>query len=146
VQPRLSSNKWNLRSGTLLASVATCALAGAVGANADIGPGPDSVTVHSQGYLVKARITPNSSRRWNDIDLAVSRGGAALRRAAVSLRLEMPAMAMGAPRFRLREARAGVYRYSGPAINMAGLWVLTFQVRPPGARAFSVVVRDHVRG
>jgi hypothetical protein len=32
-----------------------------------------------------------------------------------------------------------------PAINMAGLWVLTFQVRPPGARAFSVVVRDQVR-
>jgi hypothetical protein len=142
----LSSSKWNRRSGALLASIATCALAGAGAANADIGPGPDSVTVHSHGYLVKARIAPNSSRSWNDIDLAVSRGGAALRRAAVSLRLEMPAMSMGAPRFRLREARPGVYGYSGPAISMPGLWVLTFHVRPQGARAFSVVVRDHVRG
>jgi hypothetical protein len=54
-------------------------------------------------------------------------------------------MSMGATRFRMREARPGVYRYSGPAISMPGVWVLTFQVRPPGASAFSVVVRDHVR-
>jgi hypothetical protein len=125
--------------------VAACALAVPALA-ADIGPGPDTVTVQSHGYLVKARVTPNSSRTWNDIELTVTRHGSALRRAAVSVRFEMPAMSMGAPRFSLREARPGVYRYSGPAISMAGLWVLTFKVRPPGARAFSVVVRDHVRG
>jgi hypothetical protein len=124
--------------------IAAC-LPAAPAVAADIGPGPGSVTVQSHGCRLKTRITPNSSRGWNDIDLTVTRRGSALRRAAVSVRLEMPAMSMGAPRFRLREARPGVYRYSGPAINMAGLWVLTFQVRPPGARAFSVVVRDQVR-
>jgi hypothetical protein len=139
----LSSHKRNRRSAALLASIAACIPA--TPAAADIGPGAGSVTVHSQGYLVKARITPNSSGSWNDVELTVTRRGFALRRAGVSVRLEMPAMSMGAPRFRLRELRPGVYRYSGPAINMPGLWVLTFQVRPQGARPFTVVVRDHVR-
>jgi YtkA-like len=111
---------------------------------ADIGPGPGSVVTHRQGYLAKTRITPNSPRRWNVVELAVSRRGTPLRRAPVSVRFDMPSMNMGAQRFRLREARPGVYRYSGPAINMAGLWVLTFQVRPAHGGGFSVVVRDHV--
>ena len=125
--------------------LAAAALAVGVAVAADIGPGPDSVTVRSHGYVVKVRIAPNSSRRWNDIELALSRGRSAIRRATVSLRLDMPAMSMGAPRFRLREGRPGVYRYSGPALSMPGLWVLTFNVDPPGTRAFTVVVRDHVR-
>jgi YtkA-like protein len=111
---------------------------------ADIGPGPGSVVMHPHGYLAKVRITPNSSRRWNDIELVVSRRGTPLRRAAVSVRFDMPSMSMGAPRFRLKEARGGLYRYSGPAISMDGLWVLTFQVRPAHGAGFSVVVRDHV--
>jgi YtkA-like len=139
----LSSNK---SPRVLLAAIAVTALTAAAGAAADIGPGPDSVTLHTHGYLVKLRITPNSARRWNDIDLSVTRRGSPVRRAAVSLRLDMPAMSMGAPRFQLREVRPGVYRYSSPAISMGGLWVLTFQVRAGGARAFTVVVRDHVRG
>lgn len=111
----------------------------------DVGPGPGSVVVTRQGYRATVRITPNSSRRSNDVELAVSRGGAPLRRASVSLRFEMPSMSMGAPRFGLREARPGVYRYSGPVMNMDGSWVLTFQVRFGHGRSFSVVVRDHVR-
>jgi hypothetical protein len=142
----LSSAWASRRAAALVVSIAIGAFAAAPALGADIGPGPDSVTVRSHGYLVKARITPNSSRRWNDIDLAVSRRGSALRRAAVSVRFAMPAMSMGDPRFKMRETRPGVYRYSGPAISMGGLWVLTFHVRPHGSRAFDVVVRDHVRG
>jgi hypothetical protein len=144
MDPALSSG-WTTRRVAFVVSIAICALWAAPASSADIGPGPGSVTVGSRGYLVDVRITPNSSHRWNDIDLRVSRRGSPLRRAGVSVRFEMPAMSMGAPRFRLPEVRAGLYRYSGPAINMAGLWVLTFQIRPAGARAFTVVVRDHVR-
>jgi hypothetical protein len=132
-------------AGGMLALIATCMLVATPALAADIGPGPDGATIHSHGYLVKAHITPNSSRRANDVVLTLSRGRTPVRRAVVSVRLEMPAMSMGAPRFGLREVRAGVYRYSGPAINMEGLWVLTFHVRPPGAHAFDVVVRDHVK-
>jgi hypothetical protein len=127
--------------GLLTASAGSRPAAG----RTDVGPGPGSVVVTRQGYLAKLRITPNSSRRWNDVELAVSRRGTPLRRAAVSLRFEMPSMSMGAPRFRLKESRPGVYRYSGPAINMDGLWVLTFQVGVGHGRTFSVVVHDHVR-
>jgi hypothetical protein len=143
---RSLSSVWTTRAAALLASVAICALPAAAASAGDIGPGPGSVTVRSHGYLVDVRITPNSSSTWNDIDLRVSRRGAAIRGAVVSARFEMPAMSMGARRFQLPQVRPGLYRYSGPAVNMGGLWVLTFQIRPAGATAFTVVVRDHVRG
>jgi hypothetical protein len=111
---------------------------------ADIGPGTGSAKVRSHGYLVDVRIAPNTWRRWNDISLALSRGSSAIRHARVRVRFDM-AMSMGAPEFGMGERSPGHYRYSGPAISMGGVWVLTFQIRPRGARAFTVVVRDHVR-
>lgn len=122
-----------------------CVLLPAPAVAADIGPGPGGITATVAGYRVFVHVAPNTTTRWNDVELRLSRRGAAIRRAAISLRLQMPAMSMGAPRFRLRELRAGVYRYSGPAISMPGLWILTFTVQPVHARAFTVVVRDHVR-
>jgi hypothetical protein len=113
---------------------------------ADIGPGPGSVATHRQGNSLSVRISPNSSRRWNVIDLAVSRRGAPVRRAAATVRFDMSAMSMGASRFRLAETRPGVYRYTGPAITMDGMWVLTFDVRPEHGRSFALTVRDQVRG
>jgi YtkA-like len=126
--------------------VAICALFAAPAFATEIGPGPDGVTTTVAGYRVGVHVAPNSSRRWNDVELRLSRSGTTIRKASVSMRVEMPAMSMGAPRFRLREPRPGVYRYSGPAISMPGLWILTFSVQPVHARAFTVVVRDDVRG
>jgi hypothetical protein len=145
VAPALSSCNWTRRTAFLLASLLACFLVLAESSRADIGPGPGSVTVRSHGYLVEVRIAPNTWRRWNDINLALTRASSPIRHARVRVRLEMPAMGMGAPQFGMGERSAGHYRYSGPAINMGGLWVLTFQIRPPGARTFTVVVRDHVR-
>lgn len=113
---------------------------------ADLGPGPDSVTASTHGYRLAVRVAPNSWQRWNDVEVRLSRGGAAVRRATANLRFDMPAMSMGEPRFRLREAHPGIYRYTGPAISMPGLWVLTFDLSPHGGRAFTFVVHDHVRG
>ena len=134
------------RGTAVVAPIGICALLAASALGAEIGPGPDGATTSVQGYRVTTHVQPNSSRRWNDIDLRLSRRGAAVRRATVSVRFDMPAMSMGAPRFGMREVRAGLYRYSGPAISMPGLWVLTFDVRPRHGRTFTVVVRDHVRG
>lgn len=142
--PALSSRGWIRRAALLLASLVACLLVLAESSTADIGPGPASAKVRSHGYLVEVRIAPNTWRRWNDINLALSRGSSAIRHARVRVRLDMPAMSMGAPEFGMGERSRGHYRYSGPAINMGGVWVLTFQIRPRGARAFTVVVRDHV--
>jgi hypothetical protein len=113
---------------------------------ADFGARPDSVNASTHGYQLAVRVAPNSWQRWNDVDLRLSRGGAAVRRVAANVRFVMPAMTMGAPRFHLREVRPGLYRYTGPAISMPGLWVLTFDLSPPSGPAFTFTVRDHVRG
>ena len=126
--------------GCLLLAVTATALA------AEIGPGPGRASVDTHGYRVTVQVSPNTSRHWNDIGLRLRRRGSAVRGAQVSLRFEMPAMSMGAPRFALREGAGGVYSYSGPAISMPGAWVLTFRVRPRRGGAFTVVIRDHVRG
>lgn len=132
--------------GVLALLLGLCALLAAPAVAAEIGPGAGSVSASTYGYRLTVRVAPNSSRSWNDIELRLSRGGAAVRRATANLRFDMPAMSMGAPRFRLREVRPGIYRYTGPAISMPGLWVLTFDLSPQGGRAFTFVVRDHVRG
>lgn len=126
--------------GCVLVAVTATAL------GAEIGPGPGRASVATRGYRVTVQISPNTSRRWNDIALRLRRRGSAVRGAHVSLRFEMPAMSMGAPRFALREETGGVYSYLGPAISMPGTWVLTFGVRPRRGGAFTVVIRDHVGG
>lgn len=113
---------------------------------AEIGASPDGVKASLDGYRLAVRVAPNSWQRWNDVELRLSRGGAAVPRASANVRFEMPAMSMGAPRFHMREVRPGLYRYTGPAISMPGLWVLTFVLSPHRGRAFTFVVRDHVRG
>ena len=129
-----------------LAQIPICALLTASALAADIGPGAGTAVTSAQGYRVRVHITPNNTRRWNDIDLQTTRSGHVVRLKTASVRFEMPAMSMGAPRFRLRAVRAGLYRYSGPAISMPGTWLLTFRITPQHGRAFTVVVRDHVGG
>jgi hypothetical protein len=55
--------------------------------------------------------------------------------------MEMPAQA-----YRLAEVSPGLYRRSSEALVMVGRWGLTFEIQPPGAIAFDVVVVDRAQG
>jgi hypothetical protein len=134
------------RLAPIAASISVCGALVPAAFGADIGPGSGSVTKSVRAYSVNVRVSPNNTRHWNDVELRLQRRGADVRKAVVSLRFDMPAMSMGAPKFAMRRARPGLYRYSGPAMSMPGLWVLTFRVKLANEPAFTVVVRDQVRG
>jgi YtkA-like len=143
----LSSASMGLRfAPTLLVAMATALIAwpGSAATRADLGPGPDHVTVNRQGMALRVSVNPNRAQRWNTVELTLRRSGKPLRGARVWLRFAMPAMSMGVQRFGLKETRRGVYRYAGPAISMPGEWVLTFEVHPPRGHAVTVAVHDHV--
>jgi hypothetical protein len=145
----LSSLSVKLRlAATLLVAVATGVVAwpGNAATRPDLGPGPDHVTLIRQGVLLAVGVSPNRAQGWNTVELAVRGHGKALRGRRVWLRFNMPAMAMGVQRFRLKERRPGVYRYQGPAISMPGAWLLTFEVHQVQGRVMTVAVHDHVEG
>src|SRR5690349_24030728 len=129
--------------GVVAGLLGPAAVAGAPSATV-VGPGPVRTVVHRGDAVLRLRITPNAAKGPDVVTLAVRRGGAPLRHARVAVRFAMPAMSMGAPRFRLRERAPGSYRYTGPALSMRGLWVLTFSVRSAHGRRLGLTVRDHV--
>ena len=55
-------------------------------------------------------------------------------------------MEMGQISYHLPETAPGVYGRSEPALVMVGHWGLTFEVRPPGAEPFTVLVVDRAGG
>jgi YtkA-like len=133
---------------TLLVAVATGVVAwsGNAAIRPDLGPGADHVTLIRRGVTLTVAVTPNRAQRWNTVELAARAHGKALRGRRVWLRFDMPAMAMGVQRFRLKEGRPGVYRYQGPVISMPGAWLLTFEIHQVQGRVLTVAVHDHVGG
>jgi hypothetical protein len=145
----LSSASIKLRvAPTLLVATAVVVAAwpGAAAPRPDLGPGPDQMTLSRQGVAMRVGVTPNRAQRWNTVELALRANGKPLGGKRVWLRFDMPAMSMGEQRFRLKEAKPGVYRYHGPAISMPGAWLLTFEVHRVRGRVLTVAVHDHVGG
>ena len=48
--------------------------------------------------------------------------------------------------YRLAERSPGLYEHSTAALVMVGHWGLTFDVEPPGAQPFTVVLVDRANG
>jgi copper transport protein len=113
---------------------------------ATVGPGPISTIVQREGYRVDVRVTPNKVASPDDFEVRLTRNGAAVRGAAVITTFAMLDMEMPTQAYRLTEVSPGVYRRSSEALVMVGRWGLTFEIQPPGAAAFEVVVVDHARG
>jgi len=57
------------------------------------------------------------------------------------LDMEMPSQA-----YRLDERAPDLYERAAPALVMVGHWGLTFQIAPPGAQPFSVLLVDRANG
>jgi len=113
---------------------------------ATAGPGPISTVVDREGYHVDVQITPNKVAQPDEFEVRLTRHGSPVRGAVVVTTFAMLDMEMPNQEYRLAEVSPGVYRRSSEALVMVGRWGLTFEIQPPGAAAFDVVVVDHARG
>jgi copper transport protein len=122
------------------------AIAGLGKTNAHAGPGAVSETIEEGGYRLDVRVDPNRAAVPNDFSVEVTRNGAPVRGADVTLRLDMLDMAMQSLEYRLAEVRPGVYAHSAPALVMVGRWGLTLRVTPRNGPTVTAVVVDKAGG
>ncbi|MBO0769685.1 MAG: FixH family protein, partial [Solirubrobacterales bacterium] len=112
---------------------------------ARVGPGPVNTTLRSHGYALALGLSPNSASVRDKFSVGISRGGAPVRGASVTVTLTMAQMTTAQSEYQLSERRPGTYVNSTDALSMAGSWLLDFEIKPPGAAAFSVPVLDRTR-
>jgi copper transport protein len=115
-------------------------------ANAQTGPGPVSETLTQGGYRVEVHVTPNQAAVANQFVVDVTRNGAPVRQATVTVTFNMLDMQMPAQIYRLDERSPGSYERTAPALVMVGRWGLSFQITPPGKQPFSVLLVDRTSG
>jgi hypothetical protein len=89
---------------------------------------------------LQLRISPNREGASNTFSIELTRAGAHVRRARVTMSLAMTEMAMAPQTVRLREVRPGVF--TGRAFAMAGPWGLVFVVTPPRGSRSTLAVLD----
>jgi len=122
------------------------ALAGLGAPAATAGPGPVTAVVERNGYRVEVHVTPNKVAVPDNFAVRITRNDSPVRGATVIATFTMLDMEMPTQAYRLAERKPGLYEHSTAALVMVGRWGLTFQVEPPGARPFDVVVVDHASG
>jgi copper transport protein len=122
------------------------ALATAGKASARVGPGPVTEVVDKNGYRLEFHVSPNRAVVPNSFAVRITRGGRPVRGADVTTTFAMLDMEMGEQAKNLPETSPGVYERSTPALVMVGHWGLSFEIAPPGAQPFTVVLVDRATG
>ena len=122
------------------------ALAGIGGSVGHAGPGPVSTTLERSGYRFVLHVDPNRAAVPNTFAVDISRGGAPVHGADVTLRFDMLDMTMQSLTYRLSEVQTGRYEHSAPALVMVGHWGLTVTLTPQSGAPVSVVVVDRAGG
>ena len=150
---RLVSGEVVLVAGAILAAATLSslppppkALASIGAASAHVGPGPVAKTVERGTYRLDFRVDPNRAAAPNTISVAISKAGKPVRGADVTATFTMLDMEMGQLAYHLPETAPGRYGRSAPALVMVGHWGLTFDISPPGAALFTVVLFDRANG
>ena len=150
---RLVAGEIVLVSATVLAAMVLTSLpppARALGdlgrVDAHVGPGAVTRTFHRNGYDVTIGVAPNRAAQPSAFTVRLAKGGTPVTGADVVAQLAMLDMEMGKQAYTLPETAPGVYTRSAPALVMVGHWGLTFQIKPRGAAAFTVLVVDHAQG
>ena len=113
---------------------------------ARVGPGPVNEVVHQAGYTLAVGISPNRAAAPASFRVKITRNGKPVTGATLVTRFTMLDMEMGDQQYAFRETGPGVYERSAPALVMAGHWGLSFQVAPPGAAPFDVLLVDRAQG
>jgi copper transport protein len=113
---------------------------------ARVGPGRVAATVTRDGYRLRVLVTPNKAAAPDSFSLAITKGGAPVRKATVTLLFNQLEMQMPQQEYSLREIAPGVYSRAAPALIMVGKWGLSFQVAPLGAPPFTALIVDQASG
>jgi copper transport protein len=119
------------------------ALAEAGSALARVGPGRVAATVHRNGYTLQVLVTPNKAVAQNTFALEITKNGAPVRGADVTLTFAMLDMQMANQEYQLTETRPGIYTRPAPALVMVGHWGLSFSVTPKSGQPFTALIVDH---
>ncbi|MGD0714665.1 MAG: FixH family protein [Gaiellaceae bacterium] len=122
------------------------ALAEAGSALAHVGPGRVAAAVHRNGYTLQVLITPNRAVAQNTFALEITKNGAPVRGANVTLTFAMLDMQMANQEYQLTETQPGVYTRPAPALVMVGHWSLSFTITPKGGQPFTALIVDHATG
>jgi copper transport protein len=113
---------------------------------ARVGPGPVAATVHRNGYTLRVLVHPNKAVQSNAFALELTRGGAPVRGASITLDFSMLDMQMPDQTYQLNETAPGIYTQRKPALVMVGHWGLGFTVTPQGGTPFTAFVVDRANG
>jgi copper transport protein len=122
------------------------ALAKESSALAHVGPGRVAATVHSSGYTLQILVSPNRAVATNAFALKLTKNGAPVRGANITLTFAMLDMQMADQEYQLTETQPGTYSHPTPALVMVGHWGLSFNVTPKGGQPFTAFVVDHATG
>jgi copper transport protein len=109
---------------------------------AHVGPGTVAKTVERNGYTIELRVTPNRAAQQNEFEVKLTRDAKPVEGAVVTTSFAMLDMEMGRQVYAFAETSPGVYAHAAPALVMVGRWGITFQIAPPGAKPFDVVIVD----
>ena len=113
---------------------------------AEVGPGPVSEVVKTNGYELTLGIEPNRAAAQNRVSIALRKDGKPVTGAAVTETFTMLDMEMGRQEYELPETAPGTYGRETSALVMAGRWGLTVRVEPPGAAPFTATILDQADG
>jgi copper transport protein len=122
------------------------ALAKAGGASARVGPGTVTEVVNKNGYRLELHVSPNRAAVPNTFAVRITKDGRPVRGANVTITFAMLDMEMGEQAYHLSESGPGLYQHAAPALVMVGHWGLSFDITPPGAQSFSVLLVDRATG
>jgi copper transport protein len=115
-------------------------------AAAKVGPGKVAASVQQNGYKLQVLVDPNKAAQPNAFALRITRNGAPVRGANVTLEFAMLDMQMPNQEYQLSETSPGVYSRNAPALVMVGHWALTFDITPKGAQQFTATIVDRANG
>jgi copper transport protein len=111
-----------------------------------VGPGEVVETVKHGPYTLDFRVSPNRAVVPNSFSVGIAADGKPVRGADVTTTFTMLDMEMGQLAYNFPESAPGVYTRSAPALVMVGHWGLSFDIRPPNADPFTVILSDKANG
>ena len=113
---------------------------------AKVGPGRVAASVTENGYKLQVLVTPNKAAAPDSFALRITKNGAPVHGADVTLTFNHTEMEMPQQEYQLKETLPGVYSRSAPALVMVGRWALGFNVTPPGGPPFTALILDQADG
>ncbi|HXY84177.1 MAG TPA: copper resistance protein CopC [Gaiellaceae bacterium] len=122
------------------------ALAEEGSALAHVGPGRVSTVLNKPPYKLQVLVDPNRAAVANTFAVKITKHGAPVQHADVTLTFAMLDMEMANQEYQLSETQPGVYSHPSPALVMVGHWGLSFNVTPKGGLPFTALLVDHATG